>query len=630
MESPTRCLSVWLLAVIAATHLIRGTSGDGLDMSVVTKPNVILFVVDDMEWLDQFKEFAPKGVDLEGRTVEYPAFPTPNIRAFRNEAVIFPKSYCGGPKCAPSRYSMLTGRQPARSASAIELTPDDHAAEGTDVTVSTTKISGYDAEHNVARVLQNNSYFTGAVGKWHLMTTDNNGYTDKDCESLTWTPSAEKYEECTEIVKEHGFSFVDGWFYTNIATHDDMDFSHNPEWMVSRAQAFIDEAVDVERKPFFLYFASTLTHSAGDVHEALTTEEWEKGSPKGTLSDSEVATTMLTRKEIWNWAKLKEGSFPLKTKYARYYWLDQQFGALIEFLRNKGIYDETMVILQSDHGMGAKGTLYDHGSRILNFVRYPPLFGTRSVVLSDDLVVSNVDLAATIFDLAEVAVPDSYTMDGVSWLDEVTDAVNGWYSTGGGCCEYRFIDIFNSRSIMSSKYQYIWRANEEVESNNNVDDLYPNMLDEQQLYDLDADPDQKVNLIEDGSLSSIVTMFQSMMRDYVESTCPVVDGECLLPPLTANGDVFCTEIVSVVYRFFGVQTVDEAARMDTLKSAEDRFSSDDPDCAVQEYFYSITKYGVHKMKVSMEICCGDDGASFPDDYAPPNGYSHSGDAVTAP
>ena len=197
--------------------------------------------------------------------------------------------------------------------------------------------------------------------------------------------------------------------------------------------------------------------------------------------------------------------------------------------------------------------LYEQGSRIMNFVRYPPLFGTDRVVLSDDLVVSNVDLAATIMDIVGITVPTEYTMDGISWLGDVTSTLSGTSMVGGhSCCEYRYIDIKNSRSIVSADFQYIWRANEDVETAMNVNELYPNTYDEQQLYHLYADPDQKTNLIADyesyrsedayGALSSTITNFQSMMRDYVNKTCPMdpADGQCVKPSYT-----FCSDIRSV-------------------------------------------------------------------------------------
>ena len=100
-----------------------------------------------MPFLQQFNVSAPVGVDLVDYTVEYDDYPTPNISAFRDEAVIFPKSYCGGPKCSPSRFSVLTGRQPARSEWVIAETVDEW--KGSEVTVINTKISGNDTVYKM-------------------------------------------------------------------------------------------------------------------------------------------------------------------------------------------------------------------------------------------------------------------------------------------------------------------------------------------------------------------------------------------------------------------------------------------------------------------------------------------------
>ena len=64
--------------------------------------------------------------------------------------------------------------------------------------------------------------------------------------------------------------------------------------------------------------------------------------------------------------------------------MDDHSGALMSFLETQGLYDKALVVLQSDHGMGAKGLLYEQGSRIFNFVRYPPLFGATQTILPAD------------------------------------------------------------------------------------------------------------------------------------------------------------------------------------------------------------------------------------------------------
>jgi len=467
--------------------------------------------------------------------VEYGDYPTPYISEFRDEAVIFPKSFVAGPKCAPSRYSTLTGRMPSRGLFAIERTLEDgDGSDGVSVTIDSTKLWEDDTVYNLPRVLQDNGYYTGSVGKWHLMPPSNYREDSHRCAGLLSTGNAELYGECTNVVKQQGFDYVDGWYYSNVVNGG--DFSHNPEWMVSRAQKFIDDAVDEEDKPFFLYFASTLTHDSGDVYTALNEYSYTD-SPKGELSGDEVPddTTMDSREEIWMMAELSgngQESLETQKEYAMHYWVDEQFGALINYLKHKGIYDETLIILQSDHGMPAKGTLYEHGSRIWNFMRYPPLFGKTQTFLHEDLVVSNVDTAPTIFNLIDATVPEDYHMDGTSWLHAVeatVDTVTNSEYSGDICCEYRFVDMYNSRSIVSANYQYIWRMNGELEESGGVTDLYVNVHDTEQLYDLKTDPSEQINVIGDETYSEVIAEMQWLMREYIASTCPAEDGECPMP-----------------------------------------------------------------------------------------------------
>ena len=269
--------------------------------------------------------------------------------------------------------------------------------------------------------------------------------------------------------------------------------------------------------------------------------------------------------------------------------------------------------------------LYEQGSRIINAIRYGNGFGTDQVVLSDHFVVSNVDLAPTIFDLVGATLPSEYTMDGISWLDEVRSVLDDNVTAPDTpCCEVRFIDVKQSRSIVTADYQYIWRADDEVESAGGVNTLYANTYDLQQLYDLNADPDQQINLItayesyregdSDGDLSDMIMTFQSMMRDYIDETCPMDpdDGDCMKPSYT-----FCTNIVS---EWFMTSDVVEAER---------QFARTYPDCNMADYYYW---QGRSRAMTLMEVCCADnaaDGAIFPGDYTAPSGYSHSLDIKNA-
>ena len=85
--------------------------------------------------------------------------------------------------------------------------------------------------------------------------------------------------------------------------------------------------------------------------------------------------------------------------------LDQGVGRLLEVLREVGVYDDTLIVYLSDHGIafpGAKTTVYEPGLRAPLIVRAPGV--ARRGVVSDALV-SWVDITPTLLDFAGVAPP---------------------------------------------------------------------------------------------------------------------------------------------------------------------------------------------------------------------------------
>merc|ERR1719159_2168165 len=151
-------------------------------------------------------------------SVNYESFPVPNIAKFLAHSVVFSKAYCGGPKCSPSRYSLLTGRQPPRSKEAIRKTLEDSSGIwGPKISVPYTRIADDDKRYNLPFLLQlhqDTPYYTGCIGKWHMM-----GDEDEEtfgCGDLDEAPNAELYANCTELVKDAGFDYVDAWYAGNI------------------------------------------------------------------------------------------------------------------------------------------------------------------------------------------------------------------------------------------------------------------------------------------------------------------------------------------------------------------------------------------------------------------------------
>ena len=95
--------------------------------------------------------------------------------------------------------------------------------------------------------------------------------------------------------------------------------------------------------------------------------------------------------------------------------MDNEIGTIIQDLKDKGIYDNTVIIFIGDNGrcnIRGKGYLFDPGLRIPFIMTWPD--GLKPEVRND--LVSAIDITATILDLAGVQVPEF--MDGQSILQK--------------------------------------------------------------------------------------------------------------------------------------------------------------------------------------------------------------------
>ena len=215
---------VGLLVLVAAASLTRSQ-----DVSV---PNIIIVNIDDLPFLQQWSDYAPIGVELEGMKINYDSFPVPNMAKFLDEAVVFSRAYSGGPKCSTSRFSLLTGRQPSRSEEAVRKTLEESSGIwGPKISVPYTRIAGDDKRYNLPTLLQlhnGSPYYTGCVGKWHMMGEEDEK--THRCGEQEVTANSTTYDLCTALVEDVGFDVVGALYVGNIGTND--VFSHNPEWMV--------------------------------------------------------------------------------------------------------------------------------------------------------------------------------------------------------------------------------------------------------------------------------------------------------------------------------------------------------------------------------------------------------------
>ena len=122
------------------------------------KPNIIFFMPDDMPfYFPEHPESASTHYELDSTLM-------PNINKIRQQGAVFLDANVAGPKCAPSRFNVLTGRYCSKSiygrAQGANTNPFNSTEERFEVTVPRCKIAGTDEFDNLPRVLSAEGYST--------------------------------------------------------------------------------------------------------------------------------------------------------------------------------------------------------------------------------------------------------------------------------------------------------------------------------------------------------------------------------------------------------------------------------------------------------------------------------------
>lgn len=124
------------------------------------KPNVVLFLVDDMGWADWQKsgDLNPHGSDL---------YETPNMERLARSGVVFANAYAASPVCSPTRAAIMTGKNPARSRITEWISGSNN--QTANLTQPSTWVKNLPAaEVTLAESLKAGGYDTAFFGKWHL------------------------------------------------------------------------------------------------------------------------------------------------------------------------------------------------------------------------------------------------------------------------------------------------------------------------------------------------------------------------------------------------------------------------------------------------------------------------------
>ncbi|MEM7239886.1 MAG: choline-sulfatase [Pseudomonadota bacterium] len=431
--------------------------------SRVSRPNIVLIMADQL---------APQFTGTYG----HPLVQTPNMDALAARGARFDAAYCNAPLCAPSRFSFMSGQLVTRIAAY------DNASE---FPASVPTFAHY---------LRQAGYRTCLSGKMHFVGPDQlHGFEERLTTDIypsdhAWTPDWEmpderidKWYHNMDSVREAGVASTtfqieydeETAFFARRRIFDYAMQGTHPFCMVV---SFIHPHDPYVARPEFwdLYDHGEIDLPDGDAPIDPHTARLRKGIEADVVNVSE--------EEMRN---------ARHAYYANTSYFDSKVGSVVQALEESGQLDNTIVIVTSDHGdmLGERGlwykmAMFEHSARV-PLVMAGPGIGHHEVPQACSLI----DILPTMLDVAGWEGEHGMPIDGRSLMPLASGTAEGDADEAvvEYCAECASHPIF---MIRHGAMKYI-----------HCD------VDPPQLFDLAADPGERVNLADEPAHAETAAAF---------------------------------------------------------------------------------------------------------------------------
>lgn len=471
--------------------------------------NIVFFITDD-----------------EGPTLGCygdPVAVTPNVDRLAAEGTLFRNAFATTASCSASRSVVLSGLH-------------NHANGQYGHQHAYHKFASF---HNVVslalpRVLANAGYRTAQIGKYHV--------------------APEPVYHFETYLKGNSRSTVQ---------------------LAETCRDFITDTNDP--RPFFLYIATSDPHRGGGVDEASTRELKPDlfGNKPGRGAYPGVQEVFFDPAKVPVPAFLPD-SPETREELAQYYQscarIDQGVGRLIEILEAAGLFDKTLFVFTSDHGMafsGAKTSVYEPGLKVPFVVRNP--YGRKRGIVSPALI-SHVDIPPSLLDFAGGLDPetngpkqwqdpnafwrargeameenragghDFRSYHGKSWISILEDPDAEHWDTIFASHTFHEIQMYYPmRVVRDRRYKLIWNiaaglpypfasdlwaaSSWQAQYRKGMDAPYGARTVGQfihrpsfEFYDIAADPEETRNLASDPNHAAVLLEYQAKLKELQKRT----------------------------------------------------------------------------------------------------------------
>ena len=171
-------------------------------------------------------------------------------------------------------------------------------------------------------------------------------------------------------------------------------------------------------------------------------------------------------------------------------YIDHEIGKLVKTLDEKGLLDQTLLVITSDHGESltehgiyfAHHGLYDVNIHVPLIIKYPDVLPTGKRIKA---LVQHIDILPTILDIIGINSPRD--IDGKSLIPLIFDKVNDLHSAI--LLEEAYTQ--RKRAIRTNSYKYIYALSEKEAICRHCGRMHGSL---EELYDLNEDPDENINI----------------------------------------------------------------------------------------------------------------------------------------
>jgi iduronate 2-sulfatase len=490
-------------------------------------PNILLIIVDDLN--TALGAYA----DSNNRP-HYATVSTPNLDRLASEGILFTNAFAQNPLCNPSRASILSGLRPD--------TVDVHDTS----TWPRHKIG--DALRMLPEHFDDHGYFTARVGKVghsqfeHAISWDESKFAlSRDPSQLyhpssylpgidlsevrdnTWTEGSEDGMSRQEIFAAvgggRGLSLPLTWRATNELPPMTPDGT--------TATRIIELMAENRDKPLFLAAGLHKPHQPwiGPVeffHQHPVDEIVLPPIPAREENNIPAPSTLVLADDAALSEQQKKQA--IAAYHAMVTMVDHHVGRLLKGLEDFGLAESTIVVFTSDHGfhlnehggLWRKQFQYDESIRVPLIVRMPDGTGAGEIT---DGIVELVDLYPTLIDLASLPNP-AHDLEGTSFGPLLTNPQSPWKSAAFSASR-RMTDSSSSnnplmtteghdgQTIRTARYRYT----EWTPLGRDGDILA-------ELYDLEQDPMEFNNLVDDPGQASVVAELSSRLAKGWQGELP--------------------------------------------------------------------------------------------------------------